>query len=99
MERRQDEALHRSPVFNALSKRPTVMGVDYDYFFVAAMVVMLVFIDSSNLLSFLLVLPLQLVGWILVHIDGHIFPLLSVRSAIGVTKNRKIWRCQSYDAC
>lgn len=99
MERQQDELLHRSPVFNALSKRPTLMGVDYDYFFVAAMAVMLVFIYSSNVLSFLLVLPLQLLGWILIHIDSHIFPLLSVRSHIGVNRNRRLWRCQSYDAC
>lgn len=93
-----DDPLHTSPVFNALSKPALIMGVDYDYFFISGILVMLVFIYSDNLLAFLLFFPLHLIGWVLAKIDPHIFRLLSVRATLGVVKNKSLWRCQSYEA-
>jgi type IV secretion system protein VirB3 len=94
----EDEPLDISIVFKALSKPATIMGVDYDYFFISGLIVMLVFIYADNLLAFLLFFPLHLVGWILCKIDPHIFKLLSVRASVGAVKNKSLWRCQSYEA-
>lgn len=94
----EEEPFELSVVFQALSKPATFLGVDYDYFFISGLVVMLVFIYSNNLLAFLIVAPLHLVGWILNKIDPHIFRLLSVRAWIGSIKNKSLWRCQSYEA-
>jgi len=95
----RDEPLVISPVFKALSKPTTLMGVDYDYFFLSGLLVMLVFIVTDNFLALLLFFPLHLLGWLLCHIDPHIFRLLSVRATIGTVKNKSLWRCQSYEAC
>lgn len=91
------EALDISVVFNALSKANTLLGVDYDYFFIEVIIVMLAFIYSGHFLAFLLFVPLHLVGWMLGKIDPHIFRLLSVRASIGTVKNKSLWRCQSYE--
>lgn len=93
-----DDSLDISPIFKALSRPAMIMGVDYDYFFISSMLLMLVFIYSGNFLSFLLFFPLHLVGWILCRIDPHIFRLISARATIGAVKNKKLWQCQSYEA-
>lgn len=93
----QDEFLDIAPVFNALSRQAKFMGVDYDYFLMSGLLVILVFINSGNIFSFFLFLPLYLVGWILCKIDPHIFKLLSVRASIGTIRNKSLWRCQSYE--
>ena len=54
----EDEPLAMSMVFKALAKPAMMMGVDYDYFFISSLTVMLVFIYSDNLLAFLLFFPL-----------------------------------------
>lgn len=94
----EEEALDLSVVFQALSKPATLMGVHYDYFFISGLLVMLVFIYSDNVLAFLLLAPLHLVGWVLCKIDPHIFRLLSVRATVGSVKNKGLWQCQSYEA-
>lgn len=93
----QEELLDISPVFNALTRHAKFMGVDYDYFLISGLVMILAFINSGNFLSFLLFLPLHLVGWILCKIDSHIFKLLSVKATVGTTRNKSFWHCQSYE--
>mgnify|MGYP001098607400 CR=1 FL=1 len=85
-----------TPVFKALSRPMTIMGVDYDYFFIVSLAVMLAFVFSGSFKAFLLLLPLHLIGWILCRIDRHIFKILSVRASIGIVRNYALWRCQSY---
>ena len=97
MDDMQTKRLANAPIFKALSKPVTIMGVDYDYFFISLIGVMLVFIYANNLLAFLLFLPLHLIGLILVRIDPHIFKLLSVRASIGSCKNKTLWQSQSYE--
>jgi type IV secretion system protein VirB3 len=94
----EQEALDLSIVFKALAKPATLMGVDYDYFLISGLVVMLVFITSDSFLAFLLFVPLHIAGWILCRMDPHIFRLLSVRASIGSVKNHSLWNCQSYEA-
>jgi len=94
----QQDLLNISPIFKALARPSMIMGVDYDYFYIATLVVMLVFIYTDNFLAFALFLPLYLIGWVLCQIDPHIFKLISARASIGVIKNKKIWQCQSYEA-
>ena len=94
----QDEMLDIAPVFNALTRHAKFMGVDYDYFLISGLVVIIAFINSGNFLAFLLFFPLHLVGWILCKIDPHIFKLLSVKATIGTIRNKSLWHCQSYEA-
>ena len=93
----EEGQLEISMVFKALSRPIMFMGVDYNYFFIYGMFIMLVFIYSSNFIAFILIFPLHLSGWILSKIDPHIFKLLSVRATIGVVKNKFVWKCQSYE--
>lgn len=93
----QDELLDIAPVFNALTRNAKFMGVDYDYFLISGLVVVLAFINSGNFLALLLFFPLHLIGWILCKIDPHIFKLLSVKATIGTIRNKSLWRCQSYE--
>lgn len=91
-----DEALDISLFFKALSRPATIQGVDYDYFLIMLVSVVLAFIYTNNFLAFLLAAPLYLIGFVLCKIDPHIFRLLSVRASIGVVKNKRLWHCQSY---
>ena len=50
-----DDALEVTLVFKALTRRSVILGVDYDYFFISIMVVMLAFVASSQLLMMLLI--------------------------------------------
>ena len=92
------QALTISTVFAALSKPATLWGVDYNYFMVALVVVMLAFIYSGNFLAFLLFAPLHVIGWILHRIDPHMFKLIGLRPILGRSTNKKLWGCQTYEA-
>jgi type IV secretory pathway VirB3-like protein len=92
----EDVPLQLSVVFKALTRPSTILGVDYDYFFIESMVVMLAFIYSSNFLLCLLFLPFHTAGWVLNKLDPHIFKLLSVRASLGSVRLKNLWGCQSY---
>ncbi len=94
----KDEALQLSIVFKALTRPPTLFGVDYDYALVEGMVVFLAFINTHNFLAFILIIPFHLIGYVLCKIDTHIFRIISVRASIGAVKNKKLWGCQSYES-
>lgn len=91
-----DDALEVTLVFKALTRRSVILGVDYDYFFISIMVVMLAFVASSQLLMMLLMIPLHIIGMILCQIDPYIFKLLSTRASLGYVKNHKFWGLKSY---
>ncbi len=90
--------LQITPVFQALSQPATLLGVDYDYFLVESIVVLLLFIGVNQFSVCLLLIPLHLVGWLLARFDPHAMRLLSVRATIGMTKNKTLWGVQSYEA-
>ena len=87
----EDEPLHISIIFKALTKPAMIFGVVYDYFFIAGLFVMLVFIYTNNLLALLIYFPLHIIGLILSQLDPHIFRLLSIRANIGMIKNKNLW--------
>lgn len=93
-----DDPLDISTIFKALSRPAMFMGVDYDYFFISGLVIMLVFIYSGSFFAFLLFFPLHMLGWILCRIDPYIFKLISARAGLGAVKNKGLWQCQSYEA-
>jgi len=93
-----EEELILSIVFKGLARTPTLWGVDYNYFILNCLAVLLVFINTQHVLSLLVFIPLHFVGWLLCKIDPHIFKLISVRATIGATKNKSLWNCQSYEA-
>lgn len=88
--------LRRSTLFRALAKPAMMLGVHYDFCFIEAMLVMLVFIYSDHLWTLLLLFPLHLLGCVLCRIDPFIFRLLSIRAMIGRSSNFALWQCQSY---
>jgi type IV secretion system protein VirB3 len=90
--------LHKAKVFKALSRPAMIMGVDYDYFYLSSLLVMLVFVYSENIGALFLFAPMHLVGWILCKIDPFIFKLISARASIGILKNKNFWGAQSYEA-
>ena len=93
-----DSTLEVGLVFQALTKQSLILGVDYDYFFIALMTVLLIFISTSNLLSIFLLVPLHVIGMSLCAYDRHIFRMLSVRANIGVVPNINLWSVQCYQA-
>lgn len=93
-----EEALVISPIFKGLTRPATIMGVEYNYFLINFIGVVLVFINTGSVLSALLFFPFHAIGWVLFKYDPYIFRLLSIRASIGTTKNARLWRCQSYEA-
>ena len=91
-----EQTITVSILFQALTKRSMILGVDYDYFFIALMMVLLAFIYSNNFLVVLLIVPLHGVGWCLCVYDRHIFKLLSIRASIGTIANLSLWSMQCY---
>lgn len=95
----EEHTLHISPIFKALSKPATFMGVDYDYFNVSWMVSVLAFIFSKSVLAALVFVPLYVIGVMLCRLDQQIFQVLRAKSLVGVVKNKwTLWKCQSYEA-
>lgn len=94
----EQETLLISPIFKGLTKSVTIMGVDYNYFLLNFVFAVILFINSSSFLLPMVCIPLHFLGVILCKLDPHIFQLISVRATIGATKNKSLWRCQSYEA-
>ena len=94
----QNEALLISPIFQGLTRRPTLLGVDYHYIIFSGLLIFLLFINLKSLWVIALILPAYFMGWILCHLDPDIFSVLRIKLHIGVVRNRPYWRCQSYEA-
>ena len=92
-----NETLLTSTIFKALTKKPSFIGVDYDYFFIESMCTMLLFIYINNFAILFIIIPLHLLGWILTQLDPFIFKIISVRASIGINKNNRFWACQAYE--
>lgn len=95
----ENDILQLSPLFKGLTKPVTIMGVDYNYFLLNFVSIVILFINTSSFLLTLVFVPLHFLGLMLCKMDPHIFKLLSVRATIGATRNKSLWNCQSYEAC
>jgi type IV secretory pathway VirB3-like protein len=93
-----DDDLDISTIYTGLTRKILVGGIDYTYFMMMWLIVILLFINTGNFLMILMALPLYLVGYMLCKADPDIFSLVSARAGIGSVKNKRIWGCQSYEA-
>lgn len=94
---KQDPILF-SPVYQALSKPVTFLGVDYDYFMLAGALLSLIFIYGGFKATLIVGPPLHLIGFVLGIIDPHVFKLILIRANFPTIKNRSLWGCQTYEA-
>ena len=94
----EQEPILLSPVYQALSKPVTCLGVDYDYFMIAGALLSLVFIYGGFKATLMIGPPLHLIGFVLGLIDPHIFKLILIRANFTAVKNRALWGCQTYEA-
>lgn len=92
-----DLPLHSAPIFTALTRPPMIAGVTLDYFGVAAMAAMCLFIGLGDPLYLVSFFPLHLVGWIGCRIDPNIFRVWFKCTQCPSVKNKAYWGCQSYD--
>jgi type IV secretion system protein VirB3 len=85
------------PVVVGLTRPPLIYGVPFVVFVVNAMIVVCVFIATSNLLSFLLVFPIHLLLFALVSVDVRIFDIAQIKfGKCSTTRNHAFWGANSY---
>jgi len=80
-----------------LTKPAMMYGVPYSLFVIEAMLVMIVFIGTHNLLAFLLMIPVHGIGYVLTVRDNRFADVLMVSlSRCQRTLNRGFWGGDSY---
>lgn len=57
--------LRADPLFQGLSRPPTIMGVSYMYFVLNAMITMVLFIDTKSFIAFPFGVVIHLFGYLL----------------------------------
>jgi type IV secretion system protein VirB3 len=92
------EEPHISPLLQALTPAPTLMGVPYMYFMFNGVVSSVCFLISHNLFLLLVAIPLHLFGYILTLRDDRIFEILFVKSTRCPPRSRAFWAADSYRA-
>jgi type IV secretion system protein VirB3 len=85
-----------TPLVKGLTRPPTLWGVPYMYFMLNGVIVSVVFLASKNLFSFLLAIPIHLIGTILILREPKIFEILLVRSMKCPPRSRAFWGATSY---
>ncbi len=93
----KDTDLIVAPLFVALTRPPMFMGVTLEYFAIAGMVAMGLFIGLGNPLYLMAYLPLHVLGWLVCHYDPNGFRVLLTSLECLPVPNRRYWGCQSYD--
>ena len=85
------------PVVIGLTRPPMMFGVPYVVFVLEAMFVVLVFINTKNLLMFGLFIPLHAIGYVLTVRDARFVDVIVTSlSRCPVTLNRSYWGGVSY---
>ena len=88
---------HLDPLVGGLTRPPMMLGIPYVLFVMEIVVVALIFINTKNLLMFLLVLPVHGIAYALTVRDNWFVDVLMVRFAkCPVTRNHRFWGGDSY---
>ena len=88
---------HLDPLVGGLTRPPMMLGIPYVLFVMEFVVVALIFINTKNLLMFLLVLPVHGIAYALTVRDNRFVDVLMVRLAkCPVTRNHRFWGGDSY---
>lgn len=87
-----EEDLQTDPLFAGLTRPATVFGVPITAFVIEALIVIVAFLASHNIFTFLLALPLHGALYALSAKDAGIFhELLLAMQTNAPVQNRKIW--------
>lgn len=85
------------PLSVALTRPPMMLGVRYEYFALNGMLTVVIFIATSRLWTFLLCLPIHLIGAYVCAKDPYFFHVVEVLlSKKRAVRNEGFWRARSY---
>jgi type IV secretion system protein VirB3 len=74
-----DEAPHIDPLVGGLTRPPMMLGIPYVLFVLEFCLVVLIFINTKNLLMFLLVIPIHGIAYLLTVRDARFVDIILVR--------------------
>lgn len=85
------------PIVIGLTRPPMMFGIPYVVFVLEAMLVVLVFLNTKNLLMFGLFVPLHAIGYVLTVRDARFVDVIVTSlSKCPRTLNRSYWGGDSY---
>lgn len=92
-----DEEPHLDPLVVGLTRPPNMLGVPYTMFVLECVVVVLIFLNTKNLLMFGLGIPLHGIAYALTAKDQRLIDTLQKRmSKCPRTMNYRFWGGDSY---
>ena len=92
-----DERPHLDPLVGGLTCPPMMAGIPYVLFVVEFCLVVLIFINTKNLLMFLLVIPVHAIAyWLTVRDARFVDVILTRLGRCPMTRNRRFWGGDSY---
>ena len=85
------------PLVGGLTRPPMMLGVPYVLFVMEWCVIVLIFINTKNLLMFLLFAPIHGLAYALTVRDNRFVDILLVRyGKCPITRNHRFWGGDSY---
>jgi len=91
------EQAHLDTIVGGLTRPPMMLGIPYVLFVLEFTLVLLVFINTKNLLMFLLLIPIHGIAYWLTVKDARFVDVLVKRLArCPMTRNRQFWGGNSY---
>jgi type IV secretion system protein VirB3 len=84
-------------IVGGLTRPPMMLGIPFTLFVVEFCVVVLIFINTKNLLMFLLVIPVHEIAYALMVRDNRFVDVIVTRfSKCPITRNHRFWGGDSY---
>ena len=84
-------------IVGGLTRPPMMLGIPFTLFVVEFCVVVLIFINTKNLLMFLLVIPVHGIAYALTVRDNRFVDVIVTRfTKCPITRNHRFWGGDSY---
>ena len=95
--RSQSQKPRLDSIVGGLTRPPMMLGIPFTLFVVEFCVVVLIFINTKNLLMFLLVIPVHGIAYALTVRDNRFVDVIVTRfSKCPITRNHRFWGGDSY---
>jgi type IV secretion system protein VirB3 len=93
------DGLDRDPLFVALTRQQTLLGVSYGFLIGNAVVTIELFLVFKSVWVLLAAVVVHVIGWIACLNEPRIFDLWLVKARrCPRVRNHRLWRCNSYRA-
>ena len=93
----KDEEPVLDPLVGVMTRPPMMFGIPYVFFVLEFSIVVLIFINTKNLLMFLLVIPIHGIAYGLTVRDARFVDVIQTRlTKCGRTRNHGFWGGDSY---